>query len=81
MTISLTAEQESKLQELIQKGQFESPEQFISYSLASLDEDEDTTAWLKAQVAKGLQSLDEGKRSSLSTEEIVAEAQKRLQTA
>ncbi len=78
MTIALTQEQETKLKELLDAGQFESPEQFIAYSLALLEEDEETTAWFKLEVGKGLKSLDQGTYSQKTTTELVSEAERRL---
>lgn len=80
MTIALTQEQEVKLKELLDAGQFESPEQFIAYSLASLEEDKETTVWFKSAVNKGLKSLDQGHYSQRTTSELVTEAERRLST-
>ena len=78
-TLTLTPEQETRLQDLLERGQFDSPEQFISYALASVEgEDAETTSWLKMQVEQGLKSLDAGHYSSKGTEEIVAEAEREL---
>ena len=75
--MTLSKEQEAQLDAMIRAGKFESAEQFIDYSLALVEEDAETTAWLRTKVGKGLASLDKGESSSLSTEEIVAEAKRR----
>ena len=78
-TLTLTPEQETRLQDLLERGQFESPEQFITCALASVEgEDAETTSWLKMQVEQGLKSLDAGRYSSKGTEEVVAEAEREL---
>lgn len=74
MTIELTQEQEAQLNRLVQAGTFDSVEQFITYSLAMVsEEDPEHTAWLKARVQEGLASLDAGRYSTMSTEEIATE--------
>ena len=74
MTISLIREQEAQLKRLVQAGTFESVEQFINYSLAAVTmEDAEHTAWLKVEVHRGLSSLDAGRYSAMTTEEIAAE--------
>ena len=82
MTIELTREQEQQLNQLVNTGVFDSAEQFITYSLAAVsEEDAEHTAWLKAEVQKGLASLDAGKYSNLSTAEIVAKASENFDAA
>ena len=79
MTIKLTREQESQLNELVQAGKFESVEQFINYSLAAVtEEDAEHTEWLRTETLKGLASLDAGRYSSMTTEEIAAEGARQL---
>ena len=77
-TLTLTREQEARLRDLLERGQFDSPEQFIDHALLSVEEDADTTVWLKAQVEQGLASLNGGHYSTKITEEIVAEAEREL---
>ena len=49
MKIELTREQEAQLNALVQAGKFDSVEQFISYSLSAVtDEDAEHTEWLRA---------------------------------
>ncbi|UCH25834.1 MAG: hypothetical protein JSV66_18230 [Trueperaceae bacterium] len=79
MTIDLTPEQEAQLIRLVQTGVFESVEQFIGYSLAMVgQEDAEHKAWLKAELQKGIASLDAGHFSTMSTEEIAAEGARQL---
>jgi len=79
MTIELTREQEARLNELVQNGKFESVEQFIDYSLAAVaDEDAEHTKWLRAEILKGITSLEVGHTSAMTTEEIAAEGARQL---
>ncbi len=79
MTIELTRDQEAQLNELVEAGTFESVEQFIAYSLAAVaDEDAEHTGWLRAETLKGLASLDAGRYSAMTTEQIAAEGARRL---
>lgn len=79
MTIELTREQEAQLHELVQAGKFDSVEQFIAYSLAAVtDEDAEHTDWLRAETPKGLASLDAGRYSAMTTEQIAAEGVRQL---
>lgn len=80
MTIELTREQEAQLSQLVQTGKFESVEQFISYSLSAVsEEDAEQTDWLRAETLKGLASLDAGRYSSKSTEKIAAEGTRQVE--
>lgn len=80
MTIELTREQEAQLSQLVQTGKFESVEQFISYSLSAVaEEDAEHTDWLRAETLKGLASLDAGRYSNLSTEEIAAKGMRQAE--
>ncbi len=80
MTIELTREQEAQLNELVQAGKFESVEQFISYSLSAVtEEDAEHTDWLRAEILKGLASLNAGRYSQKSTEDIAAEGAQLLE--
>ena len=79
MTIELTREQEAQLNALVQAGKFDSVEQFISYSLSAVtDEDAEHTEWLRAETLKGLASLDAGRYSGMTTEQIAAEGARQL---
>lgn len=79
MTIELTREQEAQLDELVRAGKFESVEQFISYSLSAVtEEDAEHSDWLRAETLKGLVSLDAGRHSDKSTEDIAAEGTRLL---
>ena len=76
---TLTPEQEVRIQDLLERDQFDSPEQFIGYALALVEnEDDDTTVWFKGQLVRGIKSLDEGHYSTKSTGEIIAEAEREL---
>ena len=78
-TLTLTPEQKTRLQSLLERGQFDSPEQFITCALASVEaEDDETTVWFKGKVEQGIKSLDEGRYSTKSTGEIIAEAEREL---
>lgn len=80
MTIQLTREQEAQLNQLVQTGKFDSIEQFISYSLSAVtEEDAEHTDWLRAEALKGLASLDAGRYSDKSTEEIAAKGARLLE--
>ncbi len=80
MTIELTREQEAQLSQLVQTGKFESVEQFISYSLSAVsEEDAEHTDWLRAETLKGLASLDAARYSHKSTEDIAAEGTRLLE--
>ena len=76
MTVSLTHEQEARLRKLTEGGQSRSAGQFIDYVLALLDEDAETTAWLGAQVTRGIASLGAGRYSTRSTQELAREAER-----
>ena len=79
MTIELTREQEAQLNELVQAGKFESVEQFINYSLSAVtEEDAEHSDWLRAETLRGLVSLDAGRYSDKSTEDIAAEGTRLL---
>ncbi|MDQ3396214.1 MAG: hypothetical protein M3511_00350 [Deinococcota bacterium] len=79
MTIELTREQEAQLKELVEAGKFDSVEQFISYSLAAVaEENAEHTDWLRAETRKGLASLDAGRYSEMTTEEIAATGARQL---
>ncbi len=81
MTIELTHEQEAQLNELVQAGKFDSVEQFIAYSLAAVtDEDAEHTDWLRAETLKGLVSLNAGRYSAMTTEDIAAKGERQLDT-
>ena len=80
MTIELTREQEAQLSQLVQTGKFESVEQFISYSLSAVtEENTEHTDWLRAETLKGLASLDAGRYSQKSTEDIAAEGTRQVE--
>lgn len=80
MTIELTREQEAQLSQLVQAGKFESVEQFINYSLSAVStEDAEHTDWLRAETLKGLASLDAGRYSNLSTEDIAAKGMRQTE--
>lgn len=48
------------------------------YRKREMEADAAHAAWMKAAVAKGLESLEQGKHSSLSTEEIAQAAEQEL---
>ncbi len=79
MTIELTREQEVRLNKLVEAGKFDSVEQFIAYSLAAVtEEDAEHTDWLRVEALKGLASLDAGRYSAMTTEQIAAEGARQL---
>lgn len=80
MAIQLTRKQEAQLDQLVQTGKFDSVEQFISYSRSAVtEEDAEHTDWLRVETLKGLASLDAGRYSDKSTEEIAAEGARLLE--
>lgn len=62
MTLSLTKEQEARLQQLIDAGLLESAEELIDYALGLASEHDDAyNDWLRARLQQAQDDIDEGR--------------------
>ena len=82
MNVSLTPELELLVNEKVQSGLYHSASEVIRDGLRLLKEQDDLKKMrlqeLRAEIAKGVESLDKGLREPLDIEAIKAEGRKRL---
>jgi Arc/MetJ-type ribon-helix-helix transcriptional regulator len=71
MTISLSKEQEARLQQLIDAGLLESAEELIDYALGVASEQDDAyNDWLRAKLQEAQHDIDQGRIRTYTTDTL-----------
>jgi len=78
MGVTLTPEQQARIELKVLSGEYTSAEEVLDKALALLDDREEKLAWLRRELQVGVDQLDRREYSDRPIEEIIAEARRRF---